>query len=127
MIRKFIVLFLCCAATSLFLGCIGAKPVVQYTTLNPQNYASLPEMKNVEIINGEPDKPYSLLGDVMAKGGWYWWAGMSSPPEEVMDFLRTKVKAVGGQAVINFKSWTAPPGTEWSGTFTAQGQVIRWK
>ena len=79
----------------------------------------------VEIIAGEPDRPYILVGEVSA------WADV--PPlgladaQSAIDKIKVMARKMGADAIIRYSGRRAPAGTVGAGAFTAQGMVVRWK
>lgn len=95
------------------------------TYLADQRYAPKPADAPIEIIPGEPDRPYILLGDVNA------WADVplfgNPDPQNAVEKLKVMAREMGGDAIIRYTGHRAPAGTVGAGGFTAQGMAVRWK
>jgi hypothetical protein len=92
-----------------------------------KKYDPKPASSPVQIILKDTNKPHIVLGHISASEREFWAGVNDSDGNLAMAKIKAKVRQLGGDAVIKFKSYTGLRGTTGEGTFTAQGTVVRWK
>ena len=95
------------------------------TYLTDKRYPPKPANAPIEIISGEPDRSYILIGEVSA------WADVDmlegAKAQNAIDKIKAQARQMGGDAIIRYDGHRAPAGTVGAGGFTAQGNVVRWE
>ena len=99
-------------------GCVEVKSL----SLRPGEFEPRPEGSPVSISQGSIiESLYIELGHVSAVG-----CTMCSS-DRVLSKLKEKVRAMGGDAVFDLDTYTAPGGTVGAGGLTIQGNAARKK
>jgi len=101
-------------------GCISMDSAYLAAEQYPAKQPSDP----IEIIMKVPDKPHIVIGDISCRGGAFWGA---ADAQVVIDAMKTRARAMGGDAIIKYSSHRAPAGTVAAGAYSAEGTVVRWK
>jgi hypothetical protein len=105
-------------------GCT-AKGSQRSAYLTDERFPPKPPSAPIEIISGEPLKPYILVGEVSALADVPL---LESPDTQTaIDKIKAMARNMGGDAIIRYSGYRAPAGTVNAGQFTAQGMVVRWK
>jgi hypothetical protein len=100
-------------------ACAPKEGYKDFSVLIDQRFPPKPPSAPIEIIFQTPDKPYILIGEVEVRGQ----IGLQS----AVDQLKTMARDMGGDAIINYRSNRAAPGTLGAGILVTQGRVVRWK
>ena len=122
---------ICCRLALLLLLAVVASPAC--TVKGAQNFSYLTEQRfppkassaPVVILDGQPDRPYLLIGEVSALSDVKLLT--ISDSQDAINKIKAMARAMGGDAIINYRSHRASTGTVGQGGFTAQGTVVRWK
>lgn len=105
------------------ISCSGHFGVVNVTfvPLSDAKYQPRAETHPIKIsMDGNVERKYVKLGRISAEGC------PACAPEYILEKIKTRTRRVGGDAVINIDSFTAPAGTVGGGATTIRGLVIRW-
>jgi hypothetical protein len=94
------------------------------TYLTEQRFPPKPPSAPIEIFSEVPDKPYILIGEVSDRELGTWGP---ADPKLAIEKIKEMARNMGGDAIINYRGYTAPAGTVAAGAFTAQGMAVRWK
>jgi hypothetical protein len=90
-----------------------------FSYLTDERFPPKPPSAPIEIIFQIPDRPYILIGEVEVRG--------QIKLQTAIDQLKAMARDMGGDAIINYRSNRAEPGTLGAGILVAQGRVVRWK
>ena len=90
-----------------------------FSFLTDERFPPKPPSTPIEIIFQIPDKPHILIGEVEVRGH----IGLQT----AVDQLKAMARNMGGDAIINYRSYRAAPDTLGAGYLVAQGRVVRWK
>ena len=110
------VLFICVVSVP---ACGPKAGYKDFSYLADQRFPSKAPSAPIEIIFQIPDKPYILIGEVEVRG--------QIALQTAIDQLKAMARDMGGDAIINYRSYRAAPDTLGAGYLVAQGRVIRWK
>jgi hypothetical protein len=114
--RLVLVLVICVVSIP---ACAPKEGYKDFSYLAEQRFPPKPPSSPIEIIFQIPDKPYFLIGEVEVRGQ----IGLQT----AVDQLKAMARDMGGDAIINYRSYRAAPGTPGAGYLVAQGRVVRWK
>jgi len=114
--RLVLVLVICVVSTP---ACAPKEGYKDFSFLTDQRFPPKPPSAPIEIIYQIPDKPYILIGEVEVRGQ----IGLQT----AVDQLKAMARDMGGDAIINYRSYRAAPDTLGAGRLVAQGRVVRWK
>jgi len=114
--RLVLVLVICVVSTP---ACAPKEGYKDFSFLTDQRFPPKPPSAPIEIIFEIPDKPYILIGEVEVRGQ----IGLQT----AVDQLKAMARDMGGDAIINYRSYRAAPDTLGAGRLVAQGRVVRWK
>jgi hypothetical protein len=114
--RVVLVLVICVVSIP---ACAPKGGYKDFSYLADQRYPPKPPSAPIEITFQIPDKPYILIGEVAVRGQ----IGLQT----AVDQLKAMARDMGGDAIINYRSYRAAPGTPGAGYLVAQGRVVRWK
>lgn len=81
-------------------------------------------IEDIEIHDGEPDRPYEVVGDVLARIGTRTPLNRSPSIEAINSRLREKAISMGANAVIRVAYTRGPIPSSWKG-LTARGVAVR--
>lgn len=85
-----------------------------------ERYEPRPLDHPIEVITGVPARPHIALASISVEGAP--WATR----ESVLERLKERIREMGGDAIINYYAFEAPPGTEYAGSDSIQGTAVRW-
>jgi len=114
--RLVLVLVICVVSIA---ACAPKEGYKNFSYLTDQRFPPKPPSAPIEIIIQIPDKPYVLIGEVEIVG--------AITLQTAIDQLRAMARDMGGDAIINYRSNRAAPGTLGAGGLLARGMVVRWK
>jgi len=100
-------------------ACAPKEGYRDFSFLTDQRFPPKPPSAPIEIIFQIPDKPYVLIGEVEVRGQ----IGLQT----AVDQLKAMARDMGGDAIINYRSYRAAPGTLNAGILVTQGRVVRWQ
>jgi len=107
-----------------FVGCQSTR--VQSTYLGGDRFESRPTSHPIEILRGDPTRPFVTVARITAVARGNSYLGTVGDEEECIGKLKERARQLGGDAVIQFEVYMAPQGTVGAGNITAQGFVVRW-
>ena len=112
-----------------FTSSCTSKGVQNFSYLTDERFPPKLLTAPVEIIAGEPDRPYILVGEVSAWADFTLDVTLSGQPDaqSAIDKIKVMARKMGGEAIIRYRGDRAPAGTVGAGSFSAQGMVVRWK
>ena len=97
-------------------GCVEVRGV----SLEPGKYQPRAKDHNIELHAGIAPSEAIVLGSVSANGcPW-------CTDEYVVSKIKERAREMGGDAIYNFRSYTAPTGTVGAGGLTIQGTAVRY-
>ena len=114
--RLVLVLVICVVSTP---ACAPKEGYKDFSFLTDQRFPPKPPSAPIEIIFQIPDKPFILIGEVEVRG--------QIALQTAIDQLKAMARDMGGDAIINYRSYRAAPDTLGAGRLVAQGRVVRWK
>ena len=108
-------------------SCRSASVNVNQNYLTDQRFAAHPSTYPIEIITGQTARPHIVIGRVVAVEKEFWAGAYVAEGSKAIQAIKNKAREMGGDAITQFDSFTAPQGTVGQGSVTVQGTVIRWK
>jgi len=124
-IARFAVLVVAILMTSI--ACRHAMVTPHSSYLTDHRFEARPSGYEIEIIPGEPTRPYIALANVSASESEVLAGVYQAQGTKAVRTLKRRARSMGGDAIIKFEQYRAPQGTMGAGSVTIQGIVVRWK